>query len=77
MTRSDRTAEDVRPFLADSGPIAFARRGGSGEAPENTLEAFELDVSRGYRYLETDAHVTRDGVLVAFHDDRLDRITDH
>jgi glycerophosphoryl diester phosphodiesterase len=76
MTRSDRTAEDVHPFLADSGPIAFAHRGGSGEAPENTLEAFELAVSLGYSYLETDAHVTRDGVLIAFHDDHLDRITD-
>ena len=30
----------------------------------------------GYRYFETDAHVTRDGVVVAFHDPRLDRVTD-
>jgi glycerophosphoryl diester phosphodiesterase len=66
----------AHPFLTAPAPIAFAHRGGSGEAPENTLEAFELAVSLGYRYLETDAHVTRDRVLVAFHDDRLDRITD-
>jgi glycerophosphoryl diester phosphodiesterase len=66
----------VHPFLSKLGPIAFAHRGGAGEAPENTLPAFEVAVALGYRYLETDAHITRDGVLVAFHDDRLDRVTD-
>jgi glycerophosphoryl diester phosphodiesterase len=66
----------VHPFLNESGPIASAHRGGAGEAPENTLAAFEIAVALGYRYLETDAHLTRDGVLVAFHDDRLDRVTD-
>jgi glycerophosphoryl diester phosphodiesterase len=66
----------VHSFLSQPGPIAFAHRGGAGEAPENTLEAFEIAVSLGYMYIETDAHLTRDGVLVAFHDDRLDRVTD-
>jgi glycerophosphoryl diester phosphodiesterase len=66
----------VHSFLRQPGPIAVAHRGGAGEAPENTLAAFEIAVALGYRYLETDAHVTRDGVLVAFHDDRLDRVTD-
>ena len=66
----------IHSFLDRPGPIAFAHRGGAGAAPENTLPAFEIAVTLGCSYLETDAHITRDGVLVAFHDARLDRVTD-
>ena len=66
----------IHPFLDRPGPLAIAHRGGAGDAPENTLPAFEGAVRMGCRYLETDAHVTRDGVVVAFHDARLDRVTD-
>jgi len=66
----------IHPFLGDPAPIAIAHRGGADEAPENTLPAFASAVAMGYRYVETDAHVTRDGVVVAFHDPRLDRVTD-
>jgi glycerophosphoryl diester phosphodiesterase len=64
------------PYLDWPGPIAFAHRGGALENPENTMKAFEHAVSLGYRYIETDVQVTSDGVLIVFHDETLDRVTD-
>jgi glycerophosphoryl diester phosphodiesterase len=63
-------------FLDWPAPIPFAHRGGASEVPENTMPAFDHAVRLGYRYVETDVHVTSDGVLLAFHDDVLDRVTD-
>ena len=68
------------PYLDHDGPIAMAHRGGALHPEnigyENSLHAFEHAVDLGYRYLETDLHATSDGVVIAFHDSRLDRVTD-
>lgn len=65
----------THPYLEATGPIAIAHRGGAGESPENTIEAFRAADALGYRYLETDAQLTVDGVVVAFHDAKIDRVS--
>ena len=60
----------------DGGPIALAHRGFSLDGRENSMEAFSAAVGLGFRHVETDVHATRDGVVVAFHDETLDRVTD-
>ena len=68
------------PYLDHDGPIAMAHRGGALHPDnigyENSMHAFEHAVDLGYRYLETDLHATSDGVVIAFHDSKLDRVTD-
>ncbi|WP_225802779.1 glycerophosphodiester phosphodiesterase [Streptomyces sp. NK15101] len=64
------------PYLDHSSPLAFAHRGGTANGLENTAAAFRQAAAAGYRYFETDVHTTSDGVLVAFHDATLDRVTD-
>lgn len=62
-------------------PLALAHRGGAllpaNKGIENSIVAFRNAVDLGYRYLETDVHCSSDGVVFAFHDDNLERLTGH
>jgi glycerophosphoryl diester phosphodiesterase len=54
----------------------IGHRGSAGEAPENTLPSFAVGLESGAEILESDVHLTRDGVPVLIHDDVVDRTTD-
>lgn len=58
------------------GPLVIVHRGATAFAPENSLEAYAAAMDYGADGVEVDVRRTRDGVLVLFHDDMLDRLTD-
>lgn len=65
------------PAMAqDSDFIIIAHRGASGERPEHTLAAYELAIDQGADYIEPDLVATRDGVLVARHENEISGTTD-
>ncbi len=55
--------------------INYAHRGASAYAPENTFAAFYKALEMGANGIETDIRQTRDGVIVLFHDETLERVT--
>ncbi len=56
-------------------PLVIAHRGASAYSPENTMAAFRLALQQGADAIELDAKLTKDGVVVVMHDDRLGRTT--
>jgi glycerophosphoryl diester phosphodiesterase len=57
-------------------PLVIAHRGASAYLPEHTLEAYARAIDQGADYIETDLVVTRDGYLVARHENELSDSTD-
>jgi glycerophosphoryl diester phosphodiesterase len=57
-------------------PIVIAHRGASGYRPEHTLAAYALGARMGADYIEPDLVTTRDGVLVARHENEISGTTD-
>ncbi|MBD24386.1 MAG: glycerophosphodiester phosphodiesterase [Candidatus Marinimicrobia bacterium] len=69
--------------LANSGhtsisarPLVIAHRGASSYLPEHTLEAYSLAVEQGSDFIEPDIIITKDGVLIARHENELSGTTD-
>jgi glycerophosphoryl diester phosphodiesterase len=56
--------------------LVIAHRGASGERPEHTIESYRLAIEEGADYIEPDLVVTRDGVLIARHENEIGGTTD-
>jgi len=61
----------------NNSPLVMAHRAGQFEGPENTLIAARNAVNNGADAIEIDLDFSKDGVPVIFHDDDVDRVTDH
>lgn len=57
-------------------PIIIAHRGASGYRPEHTLAAYELAIALGADFIEPDLVSTKDGVLIARHENEISETTD-
>ena len=54
--------------------LVIAHRGASIDAPENTIEAFQLAVEQGADMIETDLHLSKDGAVPLYHDSKIDGV---
>jgi glycerophosphoryl diester phosphodiesterase len=61
---------------AQARPVVVAHRGASGERPEHTLEAYRLAIEEGADFIEPDLVMTKDGQLVARHENEISGTTD-
>jgi len=65
-------AESVRP----SAPLVIGHRGASGYRPEHTIESYTLAIEKGADFIEPDLVSTKDGVLIARHENEISGTTD-
>lgn len=76
MTAPHDKRANIQQMLAGRRrPLIMAHRGNSACCPENTLVAFREALADGADALETDLHVSTDGVFMCIHDDTLERTT--
>lgn len=67
--------KSFKKYLQTQNLLLAAHRGASGNAPENTISAYRKAVELEIPAIEIDVHLTKDGVVIAFHDDDLSRTT--
>ncbi|MGB3289916.1 MAG: glycerophosphodiester phosphodiesterase [Burkholderiaceae bacterium] len=62
-----------KPSTAWPYPQLIAHRGAGRYAPENTLASMRLGAEHGFRMMEYDVKLSRDGIAILLHDDKVDR----
>jgi glycerophosphoryl diester phosphodiesterase len=70
------TSASAGPPAARADPLVIGHRGASGYRPEHTLAAYRLAAEQGADYIEPDLVITKDGVLVARHENEIGGTTD-
>ncbi|MEH7886412.1 glycerophosphodiester phosphodiesterase [Bacillus sp. JJ1609] len=75
MVEQVQAGGSIHPALTDNKILNVAHRGASGYAPEHTLLSYELGEAMKGDYIEIDLQMTKDGELIAMHDETLDRTT--
>ena len=73
---ADAAPVAARPVSQFDEPLVFGHRGASGYRPEHTLASYRLAVRQGADYVEPDLVSTKDGVLVARHENEISGTTD-
>jgi glycerophosphoryl diester phosphodiesterase len=73
---ADEAERGGRPSPEQDKPIVIAHRGASGYVPEQTLAAYAMAIHQGADFIEPDLVMTKDGHLIARHDNVLDLTTD-
>ena len=76
LTACSAPESQAMPQPLEGKAIIIAHRGASGERPEHTIAAYTLAIEQGADFIEPDLVLTRDGVLVARHENEISETTD-
>jgi glycerophosphoryl diester phosphodiesterase len=74
--RAQNTSTMVFPTLSGGPPLVIGHRGAAGHRPEHTLASYELAIDYGVDFIEPDLVSTRDGVLIARHENDISATSD-
>lgn len=74
--QAENVATPVAPALAGALPLVIGHRGAAGHRPEHTLGSYELAIDYGVDFIEPDLVATRDGVLIARHENDISGTSD-